>query len=138
MSLEQTADGKKNWIFEKDPEPKEESRVHIQRLTLDHGLLDYVDAANAIDVTADLSTDETGIGFSVVGSYNGEEFQGSGHAGHVLSIRDETTPFPLKAQAKAGATTARFVPSTTARLMLRRLCRPLFCAMKITDASGVF
>lgn len=106
VSLEQTADGRKNWIFEKDPEPKEESRIHIQRLTLDAGLLDYVDAANAIDVTADLSTDEAGIGFSVVGSYNREEFQGSGHAGHVLSIRDETTPFPLKAQAKAGATAA--------------------------------
>jgi uncharacterized protein involved in outer membrane biogenesis len=76
VSLEQTADGKKNWIFEPDPEPEEESRIHVRRLTLDAGLLDYVDAANAIDITADLSTDETGIGFSVVGAYNGEEFQG--------------------------------------------------------------
>ncbi|HYD57311.1 MAG TPA: AsmA family protein, partial [Burkholderiales bacterium] len=104
VSLEQTADGKKNWIMEEKPEPKEESRLVLQRLTLDHGLLDYLDAGRGIDLTADLSTDETGVNFNVVGSYSRQPVQASGHAGHVLSLRDASTAFPLKGQAKVGAT----------------------------------
>jgi AsmA protein len=104
VSLEQTADGRKNWILKDEVEPREESRFHIQRLTLDHGLLDYVDAGRAIDLTVDLSTDEAGVGFSAVGSYERQEFSAAGHAGHVLSLRDETTPFPLKGEAAIGKT----------------------------------
>ena len=119
VSLEQNAEGKKNWILKEDVEPREESRFHIQRLTLDHGLLDYIDAARKIDVTADLSTDATGVAFAGVGSYDGREFQAEGHAGHVLSLRDETTPFPLKGQAKIGATSLSVDGTLTGLIGLR-------------------
>jgi uncharacterized protein involved in outer membrane biogenesis len=104
VSLEQTADGKKNWILQEEAEPREESRFHIQRLTLDQGLLDYVDAGRDIDLTADLSTDESGIAFSGVGNYRREAFRAEGHAGHVLSLRDEESPFPLRGEVAIGET----------------------------------
>jgi len=105
VNLEQDAEGRKSWILEKDPEKqKEESRIHIRRLTLDEGRLRYDDAAQRINVEADLATDETGIAFAATGTYRGHDFAAAGRAGHVLSLRDETTPFPLKAEARVGAT----------------------------------
>ncbi len=121
VSLEQNAEGKKNWILKEEVEPREESRFHIQRLTLDHGVLDYVDAARRIDVTADLSTDATGVAFTGVGSYDGREFQAEGHAGHVLSLRDETTPFPLKGRARIGETTLGVDGTVTGLVGLKRI-----------------
>lgn len=108
VNLEQDAEGRKSWVLEKDPEKqKEESRVHIERLTLDAGRLTYADAEQDIHVEAELASDETGIAFASSGTYRGNDFQAAGHAGHVLSLRDETTPFPLQAEAKVGATTAK-------------------------------
>jgi AsmA protein len=105
VNLEQDAQGRKNWILDREQkEPKEESRVFIRRLTLDEGQLTYADAGNAIDLQADLSSDETGIAFTTTGKYHGLDVNASGRAGHVLSLRDATSPFPLKAQAKIGAT----------------------------------
>jgi AsmA protein len=40
----------------------------------------------------------------VQGKYNGMPLKGSGHGGPVLSIRDEDTPYPVKAQVRIGAT----------------------------------
>jgi AsmA protein len=107
LSLEQDAEGRKNWVMKEDPEPKEESRFVIELLTLDHGQLAYVDGTRDIDLRSELSTDADGVGFSVQGKYNGMPLKGSGHGGPVLSIRDEVTPYPLKAQAKIGDTSIK-------------------------------
>ena len=108
VNLELDAEGRKNWVLEKDEDQqKKESRVRIERLTLDEGRLRYDDAAREINVEAELATDETGIAFVGTGRYQGEDFEAAGHAGHILSLRDETTPFPLRAEAKVGATTAK-------------------------------
>jgi uncharacterized protein involved in outer membrane biogenesis len=120
LNLEQAADGRKNWVLEKETEPKEESRFHVQRLTLDQGLLGYADAGREIDLAADLSTDETGVAFTVRGSFAGQPVEGAGHAGQVLSIRDETTPFPLKAEAKVGPTRAAIDGTVTGLVGLRQ------------------
>ena len=105
VNLEQDAEGRKNWILDREQkEQKEESRVFIQRLTLDEGQLKYADAGKKIDLQTALSTDESGIAFTTAGKYQGLEVNGSGRAGHVLSLREATEPFPLKAQAKIGAT----------------------------------
>jgi uncharacterized protein involved in outer membrane biogenesis len=120
VSLEQNAEGKKNWILKEEVEPREESRFHIQRLTLDQGLLDYFDAGRRIDITADLSTDEAGVGFAAVGSYQGKALRADGHAGHVLSLRDEATPFPLKGQARIGETTLGVDGTLTGLVGLKR------------------
>ncbi|HKQ29401.1 MAG TPA: AsmA family protein [Burkholderiales bacterium] len=106
VNLEQDAEGNANWILEKEQkqDPKKESRVRIERLTLDAGHLNYDDAGRDISIQADLNTDETGVVFATNGTYQGLDLSASGHAGHVLSLRDETTPFPLKGEAKIGNT----------------------------------
>jgi len=113
LSLEQDADGRKNWIMEKEAEPKEESRFFIKLLTLDQGRLRWEDEWREHSFTADLSTDETGVRFSAEGSYSGMPLKAKGHAGHVLSIRDEVTPFPLKGEIAIGDTSAKFEGTLT-------------------------
>ena len=104
LALEQDDEGRKNWIMEKDPEKKEESRFHVQLLTLDKGRVTYDDAARDISLQSELSTDDTGVVFAVNGNYQGNDLIAVGHTGHILSLRDESTAFPIKAQAEAGAT----------------------------------
>jgi uncharacterized protein involved in outer membrane biogenesis len=105
VNLEQDEEGRKNWILDTNKEAqKKDSRVHIERLTLDQGHLNFADAALDIDIQADLNTDETGVVFAAAGTYQGLELSASGHTGHVLSLRDEASPFPLKAEAKIGDT----------------------------------
>ena len=104
LSLEQNAEGKKNWVMKEDPEPKQESRIAIELLTLDHGKLAYEDAMRDISLRSELATDADGVNFSVQGKYSGLPLKGSGHGGPVLSLRHAETPYPVKAQAKIGDT----------------------------------
>src|SRR5688572_14624015 len=107
LSLEQDADGRKNWILKDEPEEqKKESRVHVKQLTVDEGRLRWEDAGREHSFVADLSTDDTGIAFSGEGTYNGMPLKAKGHTGHVLSIRDESTPFPISGEIKIGDTAA--------------------------------
>jgi AsmA protein len=112
LSLEQDADGRKNWIL-KDPEEERESRIFVKRLTLDEGRLRWEDEWREHSIVADLSTDESGVQFSAEGTYSGMPMTAKGHAGHVLSIRDKDTPFPLKAEIKIGDTTAKLEGTAT-------------------------
>jgi AsmA protein len=108
VNLEQDAEGRRNWVLDQDGEEREKgSRVVIRHLTVDNGRLKYDDAGRKIHVAADLSTDDTGIAFTTRGTYQGLDLKGSGHAGHVLSLRDTNTPFPLRGQASIGATTLK-------------------------------
>jgi len=113
LSLEQDAEGRKNWVLKEDPEPKEESRIVIELLTLDAGWLAYADESRDIDLTADLETDADGVNFAVQGKYNGMPLKASGHGGPVLSIRDETTPYPLRSDAKIGETSLKIAGTIT-------------------------
>jgi len=113
ISLEQDAEGRENWVMKEEPEPKQESRIVIELLTLDHGRLAYVDGTRDIDLRSELSTDADGVGFTVQGKYNGMPMKGSGHGGPVLSLRDEATPYPLKAQAKIGDTSVKLSGTVT-------------------------
>src|SRR3954471_21414374 len=107
VNLEQDAEGRKNWILEREPKPDKPSRIRIKKLTLDQGVLSYDDAARDISVRADLSTDAGGVGFKVEGKHAGLPLIASGHGGPVLALRDDdNTPYPLKAQAKIGDTAA--------------------------------
>jgi AsmA protein len=113
LSLEQDAEGRKNWILEQEPEEKEESRFLVRLLTLDQGRLRWEDAARGHSITAELSTDETGVRFSAQGEYSGMPLKAKGHAGHVLSIRDQATPFPLQGEIRIGDTSARLEGTIT-------------------------
>ena len=121
LALEQDAEGRKNWILEKEPEKKEESRFHVQRLTLDEGRLSYDDAAREISLESELSTDQEGVAFAVSGNYQGNDLIAVGHAGHILSLRDESTAFPIRAQAEAGATRASIDGTITSLVGLKGL-----------------
>ena len=107
VNLERDEEGRQNWILdtktEKD-EQKKDSRVRIELLTLSQGHLSYADAGLDIDLETDLNTDETGVVFATVGTYQGLDLSASGHTGQVLSLRDESYPFPLKVEARIGDT----------------------------------
>ena len=106
LSLEQDGQGRKTWVLEKDPEPREESRFHIAALTLDRGRLRYRDSGRKIDVQADLSSGDGGVNFEAKGELNGQPLIGSGHGGPVLQLRGTDEPYPLKAAVRIGATAA--------------------------------
>jgi AsmA protein len=59
------------------------------------------------------------VQFAAVGSYSGTPLKASGHAGHVLSIRDQKTPFPLKGEASIGGTSARLEGTLTGLVGLK-------------------
>jgi uncharacterized protein involved in outer membrane biogenesis len=85
VDLEQDAEGRKSWVL--DDQPKKESRVHIHRLTLDHGELIYDDALADVSLRAALTTDQTGIAFTTKGKYHGLPLAAAGHGGPVLLLR---------------------------------------------------
>jgi AsmA protein len=108
LSLEQDAEGRKNWILKEEPEEqKDESRFFVKLLTVDQGRLLWEDEWREHSFAVDLSTDESGVEFSAEGTYSGMPLTAQGRAGHVLSIRDEETPFPLKGEIKIGNTSAK-------------------------------
>jgi AsmA family protein len=122
VNLEQDEDGRRNWILDtqRDKE-KKDSRVSIELLTLDQGHLSYADAALDIDLQADLSSDETGVVFAVIGTYQGLDLSASGHSGPVLSLRDESSPFPLKAEARIGDTQVKVDGTITGLVGLKAI-----------------
>ncbi|HKU45556.1 MAG TPA: AsmA family protein [Burkholderiales bacterium] len=113
LSLEQDKDGRKNWIMEQEAEPKEESRFFVKRVTVNEGRLYWEDAWREHSFEVDLSTDESGVKFSGDGKYAGMPFKAEGHAGHMLSIRDQETPFPIKGELKIGDTAAKLEGTIT-------------------------
>ena len=122
VNLEQDEEGRRNWILDtqRDKE-KKDSRVSIGLLTLDQGHLSYADAALDIDLQADLNTDQTGVVFAVVGTYQGLDLSASGHSGPVLSLRDESSPFALEAEAKIGDTQAKVDGTITGLVGLKAI-----------------
>jgi uncharacterized protein involved in outer membrane biogenesis len=112
VSLEMDADGRKNWIL-KDAEEKKESRFFIKLLTVDEGRLAWEDATRDTSLKSELSTDESGVKFKTQGKYQGMPLKAAGQAGHVLAVRDQSTPFPLKAEIKIGDTAAKLEGTVT-------------------------
>ena len=105
LNLEQDDQGRKNWILKEEPDKTDRpSRIHVERLTVQNGKLSYIDAGRDIDVDADFQTDQTGVLFAANGTYQGLDMSASGHTGQVLSVRDTSTPFPIKGEAKIGDT----------------------------------
>ena len=114
LSLEQDIEGRKNWILKQKPEgQKDDSRIHVKLLTIDYGRLRWEDAWRQHSIVAELSTDESGVQFEAKGEYAGMPLKAKGHAGHVLSIRDQDTPFPVKGDISIGETSARLEGTLT-------------------------
>jgi AsmA protein len=102
--LERDAEGRKNWLLDREPDGSRASRVHILALTLDQGRLKYDDAIRDTHIAAQLAGDAHGIGFAAKGKYRGLPATASGRGGPVLAVRSDKAPYPLKAEARIGST----------------------------------
>ena len=106
--LEQGSGGRKNWLLDVNQQD-EQARIRIDRLTLDHGRLGYDDPAQKTSIRSKLSTSYTqpagaGVTFTAQGQYKGLPLKAHGNGGTVLGLRDESTPYPLKADLTVGHT----------------------------------
>ena len=113
VALEKDADGRRNWILQEKDQKEEQSRFFIKLLTLDDGHLIWDDATTDTRIEADLSTDENGVVFAAQGKWKGMKAKTAGRAGHVLSIRDNDAPFPLKGEISIGRTSAKLEGTVT-------------------------
>jgi len=106
--LEQGSGGRKNWLLDLNQQD-EQARIRIDRLMLDNGRLGYDDAAQKTSIRSELSTANTqpggaGVTFTAQGQYKGLPLKAHGSGGPVLGLRDESTPYPLKADLSVGHT----------------------------------
>ncbi len=110
--LEQGSGGRKNWLLDANQQD-EQARIRIDRVLLDHGRLGYDDAQQKTSIRAELSTgpstsdarsagDE--LSFAAQGQYKGMPLKAQGKGGPVLGLRDESTPYRLKADLTVGHT----------------------------------
>lgn len=109
--LEQGSGGRKNWLLDLNQQD-EQARIRIDRLMLDHGRLGYDDAAQKTRIRSELSTssaqpDGAGVSFTAQGQYKGMALKARGNGGPVLGLRDELTPYPLKADLVVGHTSVK-------------------------------
>lgn len=132
--LVQTADGKNNWTFnlagseKKDPnQPPSAWSFRLDNIVFDQGTIGYRDAINKADVK--VTVDPLGkpvpyaqlaggddkqkgaadfvFGWQASGTYNKEKLTGEGKIGGMLSLRSQTTPFPVQADVRSGTTRVR-------------------------------
>ncbi|MDP1637130.1 MAG: AsmA family protein [Candidatus Nitrotoga sp.] len=111
--LEQTADGRKNWLLDRD-QKDEDSRIHIDHILLDNGRFSYDDPVKKISIQSEISTQgqkdglaKASIVFNAKGQYQGLPLAVHGTGGPVLALRDEAMPYPLKIDATIGHTAAQ-------------------------------
>lgn len=118
--LQQDAEGRRNWVLD----PKEEKTgepVQIGRVTVDRGRLAVKDVKSKTDVVLDVQTtsNETyGVEFAARGKAKGYEFGAKGAGGGLLSIKDESTPYPIKLAATMGEARATFEGTITGLVAL--------------------
>ncbi|MGZ8317913.1 MAG: AsmA family protein [Telluria sp.] len=107
VHLQRNADGKNNWTFKKE-DKRSPWELDIERVVFTDGVVFVKDAIKKADMRADVETlddDPTyGVGWKLGGTYNGAPITGSGKAGAVLSLKQQTTPYPLKADFRMGGT----------------------------------
>ncbi|MDI3442240.1 AsmA family protein [Erwinia sp. V90_4] len=132
--LVQTADKKNNWTFnlagsdqkQDDAAPSAWS-YRLDNIAFDQGQIGYRDAINKADVQ--VTVDPLGkpvpyaqlaggddkqqgaadfvFGWHASGTYNNEKLNGDGKIGGMLSLRSQTTPFPIQADLRNGTTRVR-------------------------------
>ena len=122
--LEQNPDGQKSWLL--DLQQKDETaRTEIGRITLDQAKLGYDDLAQKTRIRADISSitpqDPASpyvLDVTAAGQFKGNAFKAKGFGGATIALRDESTPYPLKAEASVGRTHAVFEGTATGLLKL--------------------
>src|SRR5471030_1181724 len=114
--LQRDADGHNNWTF---GHPDQPSRWHldIERIVFTKGSVHLIDTAQHADVSAGIDTlnadPRYGVAWTLAGSWNGQQVSGSGKAGAVLSLQQQTEPYPLAANLSVGASSVAIVGTLT-------------------------
>jgi uncharacterized protein involved in outer membrane biogenesis len=107
VDLLRRADGANNWTFRKE-EKKSPWTLDLERVVLTKGTVHLADAIQKADVSADVNTIETdptyGIGWKLRGTYHNAPVSGGGKAGAVLSLKSQSTPYPVQADFRSGPT----------------------------------
>ena len=121
--LEQGSAGRQSWLLDQQQQDPN-TRIQIDRLSLDQGQLGFDDAIQKTSIRAMLSTLaptagstlDAGLSFSAVGRYKAQAFKAAGSGGPVLALRDDSTPYPLTIDASVGQTRVRAQGSITSLL----------------------
>jgi len=107
LLLQRDADGRNNWTFKRDDQPSR-WKLDVRRVVFTKGTVRYIDAMTHVDAGAEVDTiggDPTyGVSWRLRGKWNGQDIQGGGKAGAVLSLQQQTAPFPLMADLDVGGT----------------------------------
>ncbi len=104
VRLLRNKDGKNNWTFDKQEQPSP-WQLELQSVVFSKGTVTLDDAVTHTAMRADVDTiaDDAryGIAWKLSGKYRGENIQGGGKAGGVLSLQQQGTPFPIQADMRA-------------------------------------
>jgi len=107
VALRRLADGRNNWGFKNDEEPSPWS-LELQRVIFTKGSVHLIDAVKHADLTAEIATLDAdpvyGVAWQAHGKLNGEAISGKGKAGAVLSLQQQTMPYPILANLRMGQT----------------------------------
>lgn len=107
INLMRNADGRNNWTFSSEAQTSS-WQLKLQRIVFSKGRIHLVDAIRHADITADINTLDAdpvyGVAWQLHGKLNNEDVSGAGRAGAVLSLQQQTTPYPIMAQLNVGKT----------------------------------
>lgn len=110
VSLERSADGKRNWTLAKS-EDESASPPEIRKLAIKNSLIRYKDPQHEAELQAQINTDNSDALLPMralwSGHYKGATISGTASTGSVLSLQNSSLPFPVKIDARLGKTTVR-------------------------------
>ena len=107
VSLQRSADGQRNWVLQVTDDGTAQA-PEIHQLSIDHGVLRYLDAIEHANMIAQVSTEPeradrpTKIVFS--GTYRKRPLKGEAHSAPVLNLRNTDQPFSLWLRVASGDT----------------------------------
>lgn len=127
VHLEQSADGRKNWLLDTS-QSDENNRVRIGTLTLNQGFLSYDDGQKKrtrieSNISMGQPGEQYGLGvlFDAKGQFRGTPVTAKGSGGPVLSLQDESKPYPIRIDLAQGKNRLRADGSITSLTKLSAL-----------------
>ncbi|MDB5764778.1 MAG: asmA family protein [Herminiimonas sp.] len=117
LFLERAKDGKNNWTLKSDTSSK--WQFELKQIGFSKGKVHLVDAVKRADLTVNIDTlnDSAAAGYSldwkVAGSLDKAAVSGGGKAGGILSLQQQSTPYPVEADVRIGKTAVAFKGTLT-------------------------